>query len=178
MALPVYTDVAALAPFTPLLQLDPSRPIVSDTVGLNKEFENNNPKPAPGVTVNGFQRASFTVSTHSGSQFEFLAGEHIFSFDRIRTLTLGSVDEWILQTTDDSLYYAHPFHIHVNPFQTWRTGPDGKPELIWKDTILVPMGNPQYIFTQYTDYIGQFVYHCHILDHEDGGMMELLEIAP
>jgi FtsP/CotA-like multicopper oxidase with cupredoxin domain len=31
----------------------------------------------------------------------------------------------------------HVFHIHVNPFQWSRTGPNGFPELVWKDTLLV-----------------------------------------
>ncbi len=34
------------------------------------------------------------------------------------------------------------------------------------------------LFTQYLDYIGQFVMHCHILDHEDLGMMEIVEVIP
>ena len=82
-----------------------------------------------------------------------------------------------MTTKDDSLYYAHPFHIHVNPFQTWRKGPDGRYETLWRDTILVPQGQNTYLYTRYLDYIGTFVYHCHILDHEDQGMMELLEVV-
>jgi hypothetical protein len=33
------------------------------------------------------------------------------------------------------------------------------------------------IYTQYLDFIGQFVMHCHILDHEDLGMMEIVEVV-
>jgi FtsP/CotA-like multicopper oxidase with cupredoxin domain len=33
------------------------------------------------------------------------------------------------------------------------------------------------VYTQYTDYIGAFVLHCHILDHEDLGMMEVVEVV-
>jgi len=33
------------------------------------------------------------------------------------------------------------------------------------------------VFTRYTDYIGQFVMQCHILDHEDLGMMEVVEVV-
>jgi FtsP/CotA-like multicopper oxidase with cupredoxin domain len=33
------------------------------------------------------------------------------------------------------------------------------------------------VYTRYTDYIGQFVMHCHILDHEDLGMMEVEEVV-
>jgi hypothetical protein len=69
----------------------------------------------------------------------------------------------------------HVFHIHVNPFQYVRTGPDGKPEMVWKDTLLIQAGQTSTFYTQYQDYIGQFVMHCHILDHEDLGMMEVVE---
>jgi FtsP/CotA-like multicopper oxidase with cupredoxin domain len=71
----------------------------------------------------------------------------------------------------------HVFHIHVNPFQVTRADPQGKNEVVWKDTVLVPAGKTINIFTRYLDYIGKFVMHCHILDHEDLGMMELVEVV-
>lgn len=71
----------------------------------------------------------------------------------------------------------HVFHIHINPFQATRLDPSGKPEVVWKDTVLVPPASNVQIFTQYLDYIGQFVMHCHILDHEDLGMMEVIEVV-
>ncbi len=70
---------------------------------------------------------------------------------------------------------------------------DGTPDLqyralkgVWKDTLwvknLVPPGKPpgQYtvvVRTRYQRYIGEFVLHCHILDHEDQGMMQNVVIA-
>jgi FtsP/CotA-like multicopper oxidase with cupredoxin domain len=66
-----------------------------------------------------------------------------------------------------------------------RKDPAGADELVWKDTVLVPTAvgaNRQPIsqrvdvYTRYTDYIGKFVLHCHILDHEDLGMMEVVEV--
>lgn len=146
--------------------------------------------------IDAFQKVDFTVALHprgftvptpnkgptatppiAGTAAEFMAADHPFDPQNPRRLILGNTEEWILNTQDDSLYYAHPFHIHVNPFQTWRFGPDGNPETVWRDTILVRQGVPTYIFTRYQDYIGQYVYHCHILDHEDQGMMELVEIV-
>jgi FtsP/CotA-like multicopper oxidase with cupredoxin domain len=135
------------------------------------------------VQINAFQKVDFSVSAHpplgspNPGPVLFMAADHPFDLQNPRRLILGNTDEWILNTQEDSLYYAHPFHIHVNPFQTWRFGPDGKPETIWRDTILVRQGVTTYVFTRYEDYIGQFVYHCHILDHEDQGMMELLEVV-
>jgi FtsP/CotA-like multicopper oxidase with cupredoxin domain len=59
-----------------------------------------------------------------------------------------------------------------------RNGPDGQPEKIWKDTILVTKGQPAIeLRSRYEDFDGTFVLHCHILNHEDKGMMELVEIT-
>ncbi|MDG3007781.1 multicopper oxidase domain-containing protein [Paludisphaera mucosa] len=83
---------------------------------------------------------------------------------------LGRTDEWRLTTNAA----AHPFHIHVNPFYVVsETSQDGvvTPIGVWKDTLLVTAGRTQTIRTHYKRYIGDFVLHCHILDHEDQGMM-------
>ncbi|WP_246357859.1 multicopper oxidase family protein [Pyxidicoccus fallax] len=87
-----------------------------------------------------------------------------------RKLTLEAVDEWHVTS---SQFQGHPFHIHVNPFQVMLG--DGKD--IWKDTIFVPPSQTFRLRTRYRRYIGKFVMHCHIQDHEDLGMMELQEIV-
>src|SRR4029077_1539285 len=127
--------------------------------------------------------------------------------DRVdRILTLGSADEWQLQ----SRFVSHPYHIHVNPFQVVRIiDPNGKdvsppgavddaggapdpqyPGLkgVWKDTLWVKSlvsspDNPYpkgvytiIIRTRYERWIGEYVLHCHILDHEDQGMMQNVRI--
>ena len=95
-----------------------------------------------------------------------------------RILELGKTEEWQIAVgkTPNSVL-GHPFHIHVNPFQHTRLGPDGRNETIWRDTLLVVQGKPEKIRTRYTDFDGQFVLHCHILDHEDGGMMQLVNVV-
>lgn len=83
---------------------------------------------------------------------------------------LGRTDEWKLTANLGS----HPFHIHVNPFYVVsETDADGveTPIGVWKDTLLVTAGRTHTIRTHYKRYIGDYVLHCHILDHEDEGMM-------
>lgn len=92
-----------------------------------------------------------------------------------RNLILTKAEEWTLET-GKSLVPAHPFHIHVNPFQHTRLGPDKKSETIWRDTLNVVQNKPEIVKTRYSDFTGKFVLHCHILDHEDQGMMELVEL--
>jgi peroxiredoxin len=73
---------------------------------------------------------------------------------------------------------AHVFHIHVNPFELIlaraKDGTITKSE--WRDTIFVDDGKEVTIRTRFQDFPGTTVLHCHILDHEDQGMMRLVEI--
>ncbi|MBD2518849.1 multicopper oxidase domain-containing protein [Nostoc sp. FACHB-973] len=97
---------------------------------------------------------------------------------RTRFLELGKTEEWSLAVgKTPASVPGHPFHIHINPFQHTRLGPDGKNETIWRDTLLVVQGKPEKVRTRYTDFDGQFVLHCHILDHEDAGMMQLVNVV-
>jgi hypothetical protein len=98
-----------------------------------------------------------------------------------RRLKLGAIEMWNITTVGDPPTVPgggvpplpHVFHIHVNPFQFTRSGPNGNPELVWKDTLLIPAGANIQLYTEYLDFTGKFVMHCHILDHEDLGMMEV-----
>lgn len=133
--------------------------------------------------------------------------------DEMIALQLGDVDEWHL-TVDpiDRVPAAHPFHIHVNPFEVVRVTKtitlDGVEQTIdlteveeytqdaaqagdplvttvsqyfgmkgvFKDTIIVEPNVEVVIRSHYERYVGRFVMHCHILAHEDAGMMRLIEI--
>jgi FtsP/CotA-like multicopper oxidase with cupredoxin domain len=106
-----------------------------------------------------------------------------------RMLTLGSADEWTLTAGAP----GHPFHIHVNPFQIVAirnpsnvdVSVDGEaddPQYAnlkgeWRDTLFVKAGYTITTRSRYRRYIGDFVLHCHILDHEDQGMMQNVRVA-
>lgn len=87
-----------------------------------------------------------------------------------RRLHLGAAEEWLVST---SRFSGHIFHIHVNPFQVMN--PDGK--VLWRDTLFLRPSSSIKLRSRYRRYVGRFVNHCHILDHEDLGMMEELEIV-
>jgi peroxiredoxin len=106
-----------------------------------------------------------------------------------RELKLGDVDEWTIRSINNVGQVTHPFHIHVNPFEVtsiMAPEPDGngwthlveqlKNGPVWKDTVMIPGDGYVRMRTHYTDFVGTFVQHCHILDHEDQGMMELIDI--
>lgn len=96
-----------------------------------------------------------------------------------QTMQLGAVEEWtILNTSGD----AHPFHIHVNPFLVTEINNTPLPQPVWMDTVGLPsqVGNTpgQVKFrTRFQTFTGQFVLHCHFLQHEDTGMMELVQVV-
>jgi FtsP/CotA-like multicopper oxidase with cupredoxin domain len=77
----------------------------------------------------------------------------------------------------------HPFHIHVNPCWVTRVdAPDERGELHnilpapqWMDTVAIPRGGRVVFRSRFADYVGTWANHCHILMHEDHGMMQMVE---
>jgi len=120
----------------------------------------------------------------------FTRGDPLFD-----NMFAGNFEEW---TIINRSFSDHPFHIHINPFLL--THINGKPLPVpeWRDTILVPSAQPQpskktvpsfpitspdVTFGSVTfrtrldpDITGNTVMHCHILTHEDVGMMQEIEI--
>jgi len=90
------------------------------------------------------------------------------------TSTLGTTEEWlILNETEQD----HPFHVHVNPFQVTKI--NGSPVGFegYQDTAIIPMFGSLTVRTRFLDFAGgPVLMHCHILDHEDMGMMSRFEI--
>ena len=90
---------------------------------------------------------------------------------------LGTAEEWtVVNDSDDQ--HVHSFHIHVNPYKV--TAVNGKPLAVpvWRDTYLLPAGKGgSFTFqTNFDDFTGTFVEHCHVVSHEDLGMMESIEV--
>ena len=96
----------------------------------------------------------------------------------------GDVEDWIIENRTQEL---HAFHIHQTHFllTEWNGIPLDEPML--RDTINVGYWDghsPQYpsvklrIDFRDPQIIGTFVYHCHLLEHEDGGMMGTIQVVP
>ncbi|MGD9058349.1 MAG: multicopper oxidase domain-containing protein [Desulfobacterales bacterium] len=96
--------------------------------------------------------------------------------ERIR---LNSTEVWELANDDRRMGMMmmpmpHPVHLHGKQFQVLeRSGVlhSGYVDEGWKDTVLLMPGERARIVTNFTDYTGLFLYHCHILEHGDMGMM-------
>jgi FtsP/CotA-like multicopper oxidase with cupredoxin domain len=106
----------------------------------------------------------------------FLFNNKTFDPQRIdASVQLGSIEDWDLVNVDpDGM--EHPFHLHVNPFQVISRNAKAEPYRAWKDTVLVRAQETVRIRIPFRDFVGKTVYHCHILDHEDLGMMGIVEV--
>ena len=84
----------------------------------------------------------------------------------------------------------HPFHIHQNPFlcmsiqdrdgnELLPTDENGVPIPRWQDVVYIPRNGGRVVFrSRFWDFTGKYVNHCHLLQHEDWGMMQAIEVLP
>jgi FtsP/CotA-like multicopper oxidase with cupredoxin domain len=117
---------------------------------------------------------------HSGGMrppVQFYLDGKIFELNRIDQKVLaGTVEEWTLINED---VFQHPFHIHVNPFQVIDINGQPTYDDSWWDVIALPSKGRLTVRMYFRpDVDGKTVYHCHILPHEDNGMMANLYIFP
>jgi FtsP/CotA-like multicopper oxidase with cupredoxin domain len=95
-----------------------------------------------------------------------------FDPDRIdQDVEAGAVEEWTLVNPTPM---DHPFHLHVWPMQVL-DGAAGGP--VWRDVVRVPAGGTTVVRIAFETFTGTTVYHCHILDHEDAGMMGTVRVT-
>ena len=86
----------------------------------------------------------------------------------------GAVEQWTIVNTSEM---DHPFHLHVWPMQVVRVGSTAADEAIWQNVVNVPARSSTVVLIRFERVTGRTVYYCHILDHEDGGMMGVVEVA-
>jgi FtsP/CotA-like multicopper oxidase with cupredoxin domain/peroxiredoxin len=153
MKLPDRTQLKPFRPFPPIADNELVTPTVSNGT---LEFAFKDPESDPKSVKPVF----YTIDYRT--------------FHQQRTepipLTLGKAQEWTITARVGD----HPFHIHVNPFEVVSYTPAcGSPVARddWRDTLFVQAGESYTIRSRYQDFPGDSVLHCHILDHEDQGMM-------
>ncbi|MGH0003563.1 multicopper oxidase domain-containing protein [Pseudovibrio ascidiaceicola] len=101
-----------------------------------------------------------------------------FDMERINeNVEQGAVERWIIRGEE----MPHPFHVHGAAFKVVsQNGKAPRPEETgWKDTVLVE--DESEILIRFEHLAGPeapFMYHCHILEHEDAGMMGQFTVSP
>jgi suppressor of ftsI len=115
------------------------------------------------------------VFTEAPGKF-FINGKQ-FDMDRVdTTVNLGDVEEWTVRNESDEM---HTFHIHQTDFQVTEVNGQPVPFVGVQDNVNVPVRGVVKVLIPFTDpvIVGKFVYHCHILSHEDKGMMAVIEVV-
>jgi FtsP/CotA-like multicopper oxidase with cupredoxin domain len=104
----------------------------------------------------------------------------------VETVAAGSTHVWELVNTANpmGMAMAHPIHLHGRQFRVLgRSGgspgtvADGIVDAGWMDTVLVRRGETVRAQVRFTDHRGLFLYHCHVLEHEDLGMMRNFRVV-
>jgi len=116
------------------------------------------------------QKCTFNIDLEKS---EFQINGYPFDSDSIILAQKGAIQDWEL-TSD---FVDHPFHIHVNHFQIIEIDGEKLDKPKWKDTYMVDQDKVTKVRTIYKDFTGAFVIHCHILEHEDRGMMHTVAIV-
>jgi FtsP/CotA-like multicopper oxidase with cupredoxin domain len=128
------------------------------------------------------RRRSLTYSRTPDRQV-FMIDGRVMEEDRIdQTVRLGDTEEWTIINTDQQY---HSFHIHQTGFLVTEINGVAQNEYSLRDTVSVPPANDAgpatlKVAIPFTDpvIVGRFVYHCHAADHEDKGMMGVIEVIP
>jgi suppressor of ftsI len=112
----------------------------------------------------------------------FMIDGHVMDENRIdQTVKLGDTEEWTVINTDQQY---HSFHIHQTAFLVTEINGVPQNEDSLRDTFSVPPAtdigpSSLKVIIPFTDpvIVGKFVYHCHAVDHEDKGMMGVIEVV-
>jgi suppressor of ftsI len=118
---------------------------------------------------------SQTLTTKEADQRFFINGE---TYDPNRMdvrVPLGHIEEWTIRNDSDDM---HVFHIHQIGFQVVAINGQNVPFSGYVDTVRVPERGAVQLRMPFTDrlILGRFMFHCHVLKHEDKGMMANIEI--
>jgi FtsP/CotA-like multicopper oxidase with cupredoxin domain len=88
-------------------------------------------------------------------------------------IPLGAVEEWTIVNEHED---DHVFHIHTNPFQMVAINGEKLADRDWRDSVVVPRKGSVTFRSRFLDFTGRFVHHCHMMNHEELGMMQVVEV--
>ena len=143
----------------------------------------SNPKPTPLPTgfaslerleVSAAAATRRITFSEQMMQAQFYFNKKSFDAQRIDfSGKRGTLEVWELHNTSDM---DHPFHLHSYPFQIIDRNGVPEPYRAWKDVVNLKKNDLVRIAVPLRDFTGLTVFHCHIVEHEDRGMMGTLEV--
>ncbi len=136
------------------------------------------PLPAP-VRTRSFRLSEEVGGGHAGHGSGGATGEPVFRIngeafpDNAALETeLGAVEEWTMINESEM---DHPFHLHGFFFQVVSRGGRAEPPA-WKDTVNLRGREELVLRVRFDDHPGRWMYHCHILEHAERGMMGEIDV--
>jgi len=87
---------------------------------------------------------------------------------------LGDLECWEIINVDTQ---DHVFHLHTWPFQVWRCDGVEQNPPAWRDTVNLRPGERVELLIPFRDVAGRSLFHCHIAEHGDAGMMAIVEVS-
>jgi FtsP/CotA-like multicopper oxidase with cupredoxin domain len=132
-----------------------------------------NPVDLRKKTVNRVRRILF--SENETGPPKYFINHHQFNPNYVPiTMKLNSVEEWKLVNVSGEW---HTFHIHQNPFQIISIAGHRLNYIDYEDNVGLPPKSTVVIRLQPIDFTGKFVFHCHVVFHEDNGMMMAVQVV-
>ncbi len=118
---------------------------------------------------------NFTISQNNGS---WTFNNQVYGMSRIDAdVKLGATETW---TFNNRSGQDHPIHLHDINFQVLTIGsgaPPANANQKWKETVNIPAWSSAKILIKFVDFTGTYVFHCHILEHEDKGLMAQFRVS-
>ncbi|MFJ1602509.1 multicopper oxidase domain-containing protein [Streptomyces sp. NPDC088253] len=154
----------------------PGRHWPRSSPGANRCDPRPCPQPSPRWTTSPRRpsRDARRSSSRNKAGTLFYINHKLFDHNRIDFRSkLNTVEEWTIKNDSDEV---HSFHIHTNDFQVMSINGKTQANYGLRDTVDVPPRGNMVIRIRFLDYPGKTVLHCHILNHEDAGMMAVLQI--
>jgi FtsP/CotA-like multicopper oxidase with cupredoxin domain len=161
----------------------PASVVPADQPLLNVEVTQDPPSTAPRVPATlasivpldtadaGTRTVTFDVVDEGGVSYLGIDGRTNDEID----VHADSTEVWEISNTTTQ---DHPFHMHGFPFQVLDVNGTPPPVLEWRDTVNVPANGTMRFAVHFDDREGMWMFHCHILDHADMGMMAMLVVQP
>jgi FtsP/CotA-like multicopper oxidase with cupredoxin domain len=148
------------------------------------------PERLPTFDASWYADARFRRVPLHFQQMQWMLAGRTFSMDGVaadETVEAGSTHVWefMNQPNGMGMEMAHPIHLHGRQFRVLdRTGGrtinalrEGIVDDGWRDTVLVLPGETVRVQVTFTNHAGLYLYHCHILEHEDMGMMRNFRVT-
>ena len=144
------------------------------------ELRTSTDAPAPAYTIPASLRVVRPISTKMVAATRTLVfaqgmiNNKLMDMNRVDIrVRLNTTEIWQIENV---VGMDHPFHLHGFQFQVLDRNGVPEPYLSWKDSVNVPKHSKVRIVVRFEHFPGKWMYHCHILDHEDVGMMGILEV--